>query len=152
MNEKELLTQQLIELKKMSEDMREIRSKLIPNAPNIEEAISSGKDGITRYFDRIHDSLSTYNNVLIVGYFTLIQLGKEIPVVTILIPVCNLIVFIVINYLMMEYNRTNSNLGEMTIEQIRKVTERLHKATQYSWITIISTLIVTVIFLYYLFR
>lgn len=129
MDEKELLTQQLAELKKMSEDMWEIRNKLIPNAPNIEEAISSGKEGITRYFDRIHDSLSTYNNVLIAGYFTLIQLEKEIPVIAILIPVANLIVFIVINYLMMEYSRTNSSLGEMTLEQIQKVPEKSHKAT-----------------------
>lgn len=31
-------------------------------------------DNITKYFDRIHDNLSSYNNVLIGGYFALTQL------------------------------------------------------------------------------
>lgn len=148
--QKELMQKQLIELTKISMEIDRIREVVSPDYPNIEDAIKSGKQDINRYFDRIHDNLFTFNNMLIAGYFTLTQLKTDVSKFVILIPICNLAIFIFIDYLMMEYSRASANIGETPINEIPHIGKKSQRATLLSLLSIITTLVVTVWFIRYL--
>jgi len=116
---------------------------------NIEE---DGIKNILKHFDRIHDNLFNFNNVLIAGYFALAQIDNTVPVKTIIIPIINLIILIIIEYKMMEKSRTESNITKLTHSEIERFEKAIDSTNRYSLITICSSLIVTLIFLYYLMR
>jgi len=145
-----LMKQQLVQLVRIKDEVDKIRETISPDYPNIEDAIKSGKQDITKYFDRIHDNLFTFNNMLIAGYFALIQLKVDISKFVILIPIVNLAIFIFIDYLMMEYSRANANIGETLVDKIPEIGKKSERATQLSFITIVTTLIVTIVFICYL--
>lgn len=145
-----LMKKQLVELTRIKEEVDRIREVVRPDYPNGEDAMKSGKQDISRYFDRIHDNLFTFNNMLIAGYFTLTQLKADVSKFVVLIPICNLVIFILIDYLMMEYSRANANIGETPINEIPDIGKKADRATSLSILTIITTLIVTVLFICYL--
>lgn len=145
-----LMKQQLVELTRIKNEVDRIREVVSPDYPNIEDAIKSGKQDITKYFDRIHDNLFTLNNMLIAGYFALIQLKVDVSKFVILIPIANLAIFIIIDYLMMQYSRANAYIGETPINEIPSIGKKSERATQLSLITIVTTLIVTIVFICYL--
>ena len=60
---------------------------------------------ILNHFNRIHDKLFTFNNILIAGYFALSRIETEINKMVIIIPLVNLMFLILIEYLMMEKSR-----------------------------------------------
>jgi len=148
--QKELMQKQLFELTKISMEVDRIREAVNPDYPNIEDAIKSGRRDISRYFDRIHDNLFTFNNMLIAGYFALTQLKTDVSKFIILIPIFNLAIFIFIDYLMMEFSRSNANMGETPIDKIPDIGKKSKQATLLSLLTIITTLTVTVVFVRYL--
>lgn len=111
-----------------------------------EEALKN----ILKHFDRIHDKLFAFNNILIVGFFTLSKLDNSISVKNILIPICNLIFLIYIEYRMMEKNRYESQITERTFDEIKKHGKVISKINWYSLYSIATTFIVTIFFLYYL--
>lgn len=105
---------------------------------------------ITKYFDRIHDYISHYNNLLIGAFFALAQFQENISRWTILFPVTNLWFLIVINYRQMENSRFLSDITNKPFDQIEKYGTSISRTNTLSLLAIVSTFIVTLAFLYYL--
>jgi hypothetical protein len=103
-----------------------------------------------KHFDRIHDKLFTFNNILIAGYFALSKLENEISLFTILIPIANLILLVFIEYRMMEKNRFESQITKKPPKEIDKWGKGINYTNLYSLLSIGSTAIVTMVFLTYL--
>lgn len=110
-----------------------------------------GIQNILKYFDRIHDKLFTFNNILIASYFALSQFFESFSVYGIIIPILNLGLLIVIEYRMMEKSRFESEITKKNREQIDENGLSINKTTRYSLYTIISTSIVVGVFMYNLF-
>lgn len=109
------------------------------------------KDGVRdvlKYFDRIHDKLFNFNNILIAGYFTISKIFNYASPILILIPISNLAVLVFIEYRMMEKSRFDSEVTKKTILDIQGNRRRISKTNLYSLYSIISTSIVLLIFLY----
>ena len=105
---------------------------------------------IGKYFDRIHDNLFTYNNLLIGGFFALAQLQTTISRWTILIPIINLWFLIWIDYRMMEKSRYEASIRSQPFETFDKHGKYISNTNLLSLLSIVTTLFVTVSFLYYL--
>ncbi|MFY7731288.1 MAG: hypothetical protein ACOVRN_17345 [Flavobacterium sp.] len=105
---------------------------------------------ILRYFDRIHDNLSNYNNLLIGAFFALAQFQKNISRWTILIPIMNLWFLIYINYRLMEKSRFEASIKNQPFDQINKHGKKTSMTNLLSLLSIISTVVVSIAFLYYL--
>ncbi|TFD96402.1 hypothetical protein E2605_09530 [Dysgonomonas capnocytophagoides] len=118
------------------------------------ESAEMEKEGIrdtTKYFDRIHDKLFTFNNMLIVSYFVLIALpnGKTSPWY-ILIPVLNMLYLTFIDYRMMIRARFQSVIRNKNAQEINKSTSYMDKTNSHSLRAIFITVLVSVIFFYQL--
>jgi hypothetical protein len=109
-----------------------------------------GLKNILKYFDRIHDKLFTFNNILIAGFFALSKIDNSISVKTIFIPIANLMVIIYVEYRMMEKSRYESEIMQKQMEEFEKHGKNINKTNIYSLLTIVTTFIVTTFFLYYL--
>lgn len=107
---------------------------------------------ILKYFDRIHDKLFTFNNILIAGYFALSKINNLMPVASILIPIANLALLLFIEYRMMEKSRFEATITQKPIKQINKHGRTIQNTNLYSLLTIATTLIVTIIFLYHFIK
>ena len=111
-----------------------------------------GKQNILKYFDRIHDKLFTFNNIMIVGFFALSKIETGVNIRYILIPISNLIILIFIDWWMMELSRTESYIKEIPINQLnKKLYSKYGVVTWLSFVSIITTTIVTAVFIYLLF-
>ena len=111
-----------------------------------------GKTNILKYFDRLHDKLFTFNNIMIAGYFALSKIETTIPLKNILIPIFNLVFLIFIEYWMMELSRTEADLQNIPVNDLpRRLYRKYKSVTWFSLGAIITTTIVTFIFLVYLF-
>lgn len=115
---------------------------------SINDIEEQGKKNVLKYFDRIHDKLFTFNNILIAGYFALSKIVDKTPSKSILFPILNLIILIYIEYKMMEISRSEASFKK---DLPNKLYNNYNLVTVYSFIAIASTSIVTIIFLYYLF-
>lgn len=111
---------------------------------------SDGKKDQLKYFDRIHDKLFNYNNILIAGYFTLSRLDENYSIWNIIIPITNLVFIIYIDYKMMNLGRMNSKFTTLKPTEVKSISAQVYKINNYSMLTIFTTVIVTLIFLYYL--
>jgi hypothetical protein len=105
-----------------------------------------------KHFDRIRDKLFQFNNILIAGYFALAKIVNSISLSNILFPIINLGILLYIEYRMMEKSRFESNITEKTEEEINAWGTSISKTNKYSKRIILTTAIVTVIFLYYLLK
>ncbi len=116
---------------------------------NLKKIEEQGIRDTLKYFDRLHDKLFTFNNILIAGFFTLSKLDESISVSTILFPIVNLIILIYIEYRGMKKSRHEA---EITIKINATETHRkiIQTTNLYSLLTIVTTFIVTSLFLYYL--
>ncbi|SJZ32047.1 hypothetical protein [Sediminibacterium ginsengisoli] len=115
-----------------------------------EKQEEEGLKNTLKHFDRIHDKLFTFNNILIAGYFALSKLEKEISLSTILIPIANLMLLLFVEYRMMEKSRFESDIRKKPFADIAKWGKSIGKTNMYSLLCILSTGIVTIIFLAYL--
>ncbi|SDY13387.1 hypothetical protein SAMN05444411_1343 [Lutibacter oricola] len=118
---------------------------------NLRELEKEGVKNILKYFDRIHDKLFTFNNILLAGYFALPQFFDSISIYGIIIPILNLGFLLLIEYRMMEKSRFDSDVRNKTQVQIDKNGKSIDKTNRYSLYAILSTLIVAGIFMYKLF-
>jgi len=109
-----------------------------------------GVRDILKYFDRIHDNLSNYNNLLIGAFFALAQLQQNVSRWTILIPVVNLWFLIYINYRLMEKSRFEASIRTQPFDLIEKQGKKLNVTNLLSFFSIVTTFLVTLSFLYYL--
>jgi hypothetical protein len=103
-----------------------------------------------KHFDRIHDKLFSFNNILIAGYFALSKLLNDISVFLILIPIANLLILLYIEYSMMEKCRFESQITKQSPANIEKWGKSINKTNLISLLSICTTAVVTVIFLRYL--
>lgn len=112
----------------------------------------NGKEKILHYFDRIHNNLFVFNNLMIAGFFTLSQLKVNVPVWTIIIPIINLWFLIYIDYRMMEKSRFESKIMSQSKYKLDKYGESINKTTMISLLSMIFSILVTVVFLLLLFK
>ncbi len=130
---------------KMEEDHKKINE-------TFDKVEYDGKRDILKYFDRIHDKLFNFNNILIAGFFTLSNFKSDVIVETILFPLINLVFLIYIEYKMMEKSRFESQIKTKNNDEINKNGNSISKTNKYSLNIIFSTSIVMIIFLYNLFK
>ena len=120
---------------------------------NFKEQEKQGLRDILRYYDRIHDKLFSFNNMLIAGYFVIIALPNS-PTSPwwILLPIFNMLNLVFVDYEMMEKSRFESAIMSKSQKEIQNHGKRISKTTWRSLFTIISTLIVTFVFVIQLIK
>ncbi|CAA7387257.1 hypothetical protein [Chryseobacterium fistulae] len=123
---------------------------------SLEKKAYDGTRDILKYFDRIHDKLFTFNNIMIVGFFTISKIKEGVPIEFILVPILNLVLIVYIEYRMMEKSRFEANILDNDLhtiqEKIKKQGKAIDKSTFYSLLSIFTTFVVTCFFLYNLFK
>jgi hypothetical protein len=137
---------------------KEIDLEIKKSIENIEKSTAElkqyqfeGVKNILKHFDRIHDKLFNFNNILIVGYFTLSKIYNSISIFNILIPICNLLILIYVEYRMMEKSRFDATIFTIPMDNLKDYRKRNNITNLFSLFSIITTLLVTSMFLYYLF-
>lgn len=118
---------------------------------NFTRTEEEGLKNILKHFDRIHDKLFTFNNILIGGFFALSKIENSISVKTIIIPILNLIFLVFIEYEMMEKSRFEASIKSQLFDNYKIHENRISRTNRYSLLSIFTTFIVASIFLYYLF-
>lgn len=118
---------------------------------SIKKTEEEGKKNIVKYFDRIHDKLFTFNNIIIAGHFALSKVVDSISSYNILVPIGNMIVLVFIEYRMMEKSRFEADVSNRTFSEIKKQGKNITNTNLFSLLAIVSTSIVTVHFLVKLF-
>lgn len=114
---------------------------------NFKEQEKQGLRDILRYYDRIHDKLFSFNNMLIAGYFVIIAMpNSQTNPWWILLPIFNMLNLVFVDYEMMEKSRFESAIMSKSQKEIQNHGKRISKTTWRSLFTIISTLIVTFVF------
>lgn len=120
---------------------------------NFDELEKSGKSNIFKYFDRIHDKLFTFNNILIVGFFTISKMEMDVSIKNILFPIANLVLLIFIEWYMMEISRTESEITKIPITDFgKRLYRKYRRITWFSLIEIASTTAITCVFLCFVFK
>ena len=120
---------------------------------NFKEQEKQGLRDILRYYDRIHDKLFSFNNMLIAGYFVIIAMpNSQTNPWWILLPIFNMLNLVFVDYEMMEKSRFESAIMSKSQKEIQNHGKRISKTTWRSLFTIISTLIVTSVFVIQLIK
>lgn len=132
----------------MEETFKEIEKSMA----SMEKKAYDGTRDILKYFDRIHDKLFTFNNIMIVGFFTLSKLKNNVPVELIFVPIINLVILIYIEYKMMQKSRFEAGILDVNFEEIPKLGNMINKTNNYSLLSIFSTILVTLFFIFNLLK
>ena len=120
---------------------------------NFKEQEKQGLRDILRYYDRIHDKLFSFNNMIIAGYFVIIAMpNSQTNPWWILLPIFNMLNLVFVDYEMMEKSRFESAIMSKSQKEIQNHGKRISKTTWRSLFTIISTLIVTFVFVIQLIK
>ena len=106
-----------------------------------------GVKNTLKYFDRIHDKVFKFNNILIGGYFFLAGFDASSSYYMLLVPIVNLIIIVYIEYRMMEKSRFEASIKSMPSNAITKYGKTIDRTNQYSLVILSTTAIVTLIFL-----
>ncbi len=138
------------DFEKIKRDLEESEKEAEERDARWKRIEEEGVRDILKYFDRIHDNLSNYNNLLIGAFFALAQLQQNVSRWTILIPVVNLWFLIYINYRLMEKSRFEASICSQPFDFIAKQDKKLTVTNLLSLLSIVTTFIVTLSFLYYL--
>ena len=109
-----------------------------------------GLKNLLKHFDRLHDKLFSFNNILIAGFFALSQIGKNVSPWTIIIPLINLCFLVLIEYRMMNKCRFEAEIKSKTPEENIMWAKGIRNTNRYSLATILTTAIVTIFFLIFL--
>ena len=133
------------------EDLDNVTSEVDKIFENFKRTEHEGVRDILKYFDRIHDKLFTFNNILIAGYFALSRFFDAFSIYMIIVPLVNLGLLLFIEYRMMEKSRFESEITKKTPKEIEKYDLSINKTTRYSLYSILSTTIVIFIFIFSLF-
>ncbi len=96
-----------------NEELTQLDKELARIDESFKKTEEEGLKNILKYFDRIHDKLFSFNNILIAGYFAIIKLEESAPVISILLPIANLVFLICIEYRMMEKSRVESQVTKI---------------------------------------
>jgi hypothetical protein len=117
----------------------------------IKTAEQEGSKNILKYYDRIHDKLFSFNNILIAGYFALSQIYNSVSIYLILIPIVNLFILLLIEYRNMGHSRFEANVTKKTRKELNENGKNIFKTNFYSRFIIGTTSIVTIVFIVSLF-
>lgn len=118
---------------------------------DIEATEKKGMTNIMKYFDRIHDKLFAFNNILIAGYFALTQLIVGVSSTIILFPIINMVILIFIDIRMMNTSRFFADIGNKNESDINENKSKLDSTNLLSLFSVITTFVVTLVFLFHLF-
>lgn len=111
-----------------------------------------GKNDAIKYLDRIHDNLMNYNNMLIAGFFALTQLQSSVPKWLIAVPVLNLLLILWINYRQMQQNRIAATFSSHHVSVLAANNKYISITNFFSKLSLLYTLVVTVMFFFYLYE
>jgi len=111
-----------------------------------------GLADLVKYFDRINDKLFQLNNMIIAGYFALIVIKPNTSSWLIFIPIINFFLLLFVDWQMMEKSRLESNVKSISAIERDRLGNLVQKSNIYSLMTIITTIIVTIIFTYLIIR
>lgn len=132
----------------MAEELDDIFKDIDEIIQNFKEQEKQGQRDILRYYDRIHDKLFSFNNMLIAGYFVIIAMpNSTMSPWWMILPIINMLHLVFVDYEMMEKSRFDSNIMNKSEKEIYQYGKRISKTTIRSLFTIISTLTTTIIFL-----
>jgi hypothetical protein len=135
------MTKEELESKRVDKEFEEAIAKH-------NKIVEEGQKNIIKYFDRIHDKLFNFNNIIIAGFFALSKIENTVPLWTILVPIINLMFLVYIEYRMMETGRFAANSGDKTLDEIKSNGKSISKTNLFSLLTILTTFITTCFFLY----
>lgn len=128
------------DLERMNREVEEIEKRMT-------EREAQGLSDIYKYFDRINDKLSSFNNMLVAGYFALATFSPNVSKWVLVIPLINMLILIYLDYRMMEQGRILSQIKSQPRSEIDKYGRRQNQVTLWSLFTIVTTLIVTIVLL-----
>lgn len=141
-----------LDVEKSLAEMEETFKEIEKTMASMEKKAYDGTRDILKYFDRIHDKLFTFNNIMIVGFFTLSKLKNNVPIELIFVPLINLVILIYIEYKMMQKSRFEAEILDVNFEEIPKLGNMISKTNSYSLLSIFSTFIVTLFFIFNLLK
>lgn len=140
------------DFEKQRQNPDEIFKDIDKSMASLEKTSYDGTRDVLKYFDRIHDKLFNFNNIMIAGFFAIAKIKDDVPMELILVPIINLGIIIFIEYKMMEKSRMEANILE-DFSNVDKLGKTINKTTNYSLFTIFRHYpVVTVFFLYNLFK
>lgn len=135
----------------MAEKLDDIFNEVDEITKKFEEQEKQGQRDILRYYDRIHDKLFSFNNMLIAGYFVIIAMPhSNMSPWWMILPIINMLHLVFVDYEMMEKSRFESDIMNKTKAEIEIYGKNINKTTQHSFSTIILTIIVTIVFIFQL--
>ena len=141
-----------LDIEKSLAEMEETFKEIEKTMASMEKKAYDGTRDILKYFDRIHDKLFVFNNIMIVGFFTLSKLKDNVPVELIFVPLINLVILIYIEYKMMQKSRFEAGILDVNFEEITKLGNMISKTNNYSLLSIFSTFVVTLFFIFNLLK
>lgn len=127
-----------------SYDFEELEREQNELDKRIASSEAQGLADVYKYFDRINDKLSSFNNMLVAGYFALAAFSIEVSKWILIIPLVNMSILIFVDYKMMEQGRFLSQISCKPLDEISKYGRRQNQVTLWSLFTIITTLLTTV--------
>lgn len=132
----------------MAENFDDIFKDIDEMTNKFEEQEKLGQRDILRYYDRIHDKLFSFNNMLIAGYFVVIAMpNSTMSSWWMILPIINMLHLVFVDYKMMEKSRFESDIMSKTPKEIQAYGNEINKTTRHSLFTIILTVLVTVVFI-----
>lgn len=138
----EQINKSLIEInvrEKTSEMTVEIDKLLAKSDRRVEHSIYQ----IQNTFDRIHDKIFNFNNILIGAFLVLGTFPSDSPHVmlwTIIFPILNMTFMIYIDFRQMEIHRFASNEQEWTDAERNEYGKKIRKQTRFSLLSLLLSL------------
>jgi hypothetical protein len=135
-------------------DVKEMFSESNQLIVNAEERVKNATNLIQSSFDRIHEKVFNFNNIMIAAYIALGTFPVDSPIIklwTIIFPIMNLIFLIFIEIRQMEIHRFASNEMEWTSKERNEYGNRINKQTLLSLGSMIISLICLIYILFNLF-
>jgi uncharacterized membrane protein len=133
-------------IEQVLEELNQGMTKLEKDMDDIEK---EGIKNTLKYFDRIHDKLFTLNNMFIAAYFVIIVIpNSNTSTWLFLVPILNMLFLLYIDYRLLKRSRFQSAIKSKSSEDINKQTKEMDKTNLYSFLTIWTTIIVTLIFMF----
>jgi hypothetical protein len=124
-------------------DTEEVFSESNKLIDNIEIRVEHSINQIQVSFDRIHDKVFNFNNIMIAAYMALGTFPVDSPILqlwTVIFPIINLIFLIFIEVRQMEIHRFAANEMKWTSKEREEFGERIHKQTLLSLGTMVISL------------
>lgn len=144
-------TLQAIDRRLDTKEMFSESNKLIENA---EKRVENSTNLIQSSFDRIHDKVFNFNNIMIAAYIALGTFPVDSPIIklwTIIFPILNLIFLIFIEIRQMEIHRFTAHEMEWTSKEREEYGKRINKQTLLSLGSMIVSLSCLIYILFNLF-